>query len=64
LHLGLQTPELTAREREVAVLTAQGLTSRAIAERLVVSPRTIESHLYRIFAKLGIADRSELADRL
>jgi DNA-binding CsgD family transcriptional regulator len=64
MRLGLRAPELTAREREVAVLTAQGLTSRAIAERLVVSPRTIESHLYRIFAKLGIADRSELADRL
>jgi DNA-binding NarL/FixJ family response regulator len=40
------------------------MTSRAIADRLVVSPRTVESHLYRIFAKLGISDRAELADVL
>ena len=57
-------PSLTAREHEVAVLVARGMTSRAIADRLVVSPRTVESHLYRIFAKLGISDRAELADVL
>ncbi|HEY8524055.1 MAG TPA: helix-turn-helix transcriptional regulator [Acidimicrobiales bacterium] len=57
-------PSLTDRERQVAALAARGLTTPAIAERLVVSPRTVESHLYRIFAKLGIRDRSELADLL
>lgn len=57
----VEAPDLTAREREVAALAGQGLTSKAIAERLVLSPRTVESHLYRIFAKLGVADRSELA---
>jgi DNA-binding CsgD family transcriptional regulator len=56
-----EAPGLTAREREVAALAGQGLTSKAIAERLVLSPRTVESHLYRIFAKLGVADRGELA---
>lgn len=61
LRLAVRPPHLTAREHEVAVLAADGLTSREIAERLVVSPRTVESHLYRAFAKLGIADRSELS---
>lgn len=64
LRLAAGGPTLTAREREVAALAAEGLTSRAIAERLVLSPRTVESHLYRIFAKLGISDRSELSDLL
>ncbi|MCX5045190.1 LuxR C-terminal-related transcriptional regulator [Aldersonia sp. NBC_00410] len=52
---------LTVREREIANLVATGLTNRLIAERLVVSVRTVEGHLYRICAKLGVADRSELA---
>lgn len=60
----VRAPELSVREREVAALAARGMTSNAIAERLFVSPRTIESHLYHIFAKLGISDRSELADLL
>lgn len=59
LHVGV--PTLTAREQEVAALVAEGLTSKAIAEQLVVSPRTVESHLYRIYAKLDVADRAELA---
>jgi DNA-binding CsgD family transcriptional regulator len=58
-HVG--APTLTSREQEVAALVADGLTSKAIAEHLVLSPRTVESHLYRIFSKLGVADRSELA---
>ncbi|MGH9211445.1 MAG: LuxR C-terminal-related transcriptional regulator [Acidimicrobiales bacterium] len=64
LRQGMRTPWLTGREHEVATLAADGLTSKAIAERLVVSPRTVESHLYRIFAKLGVSDRSQLADVL
>jgi ATP/maltotriose-dependent transcriptional regulator MalT len=64
LFQAVLAPELTGREREVAVLAAQGLTSNAVAERLFVSPRTVESHLYHIFAKLGISDRSELTDLL
>lgn len=64
LRLAARAPLLTAREHEVAVLAAGGLTSKAVAERLVVSPRTVESHLYRIFAKLGVEDRSQLADVL
>jgi DNA-binding CsgD family transcriptional regulator len=64
LRLGLLGPQLTRREQEVAVLAAEGLSSRTIAERLVVSTRTVESHLYRVFAKLGVTDRTQLADLL
>ncbi len=55
---------LTKREREIAVLAAGGLSSRAIAERLVVSIRTVDNHLARIYDKLGISGRAELADAL
>lgn len=53
--------ELTRREREIAGLAAGGLSSRAIAERLTVSVRTVDSHLSRVFAKLGVRSRRELA---
>jgi DNA-binding NarL/FixJ family response regulator len=55
---------LTAREAEVARLAAEGLTNREIAERLVVSLRTVENHLHRAFAKLGATSRAELTDLL
>lgn len=51
---------LTSREREIAILAADGLSNRAIARRLVLSTRTVEGHLYRLFAKLGIAHREDL----
>jgi DNA-binding CsgD family transcriptional regulator len=52
---------LTSKELEVARLAALGYTSKQIAERLVVSIRTVDAHLYRVYAKLGIHDRSDLA---
>lgn len=52
---------LTVREREIVTLAAGGLSNRQIADRLVVSVRTVEGHLYRACAKLGVSDRSELA---
>lgn len=52
---------LTPAESQVADLAAQGLTNREIGERLFVSPRTAGAHLARVFTKLGISSRRELA---
>jgi DNA-binding CsgD family transcriptional regulator len=52
---------LTARERDVARLVAKGLTNREIAEALVLTERTTESHLTHIFGKLGLHSRTQLA---
>lgn len=55
---------LTRREREIAHLVAQGLTSREVAERCFLSVRTIDNHLSRIYDKLGIRSRTELAEAI
>jgi non-specific serine/threonine protein kinase len=55
---------LTAREQEVADLIAAGLSNRQIAGRLVVSPRTAESHVQSILTKLGFTSRSQVASYL
>ena len=52
---------LTAREREVADLIARGESNREIAEALVVSERTVESHVTNILAKLGFSSRARIA---
>jgi DNA-binding NarL/FixJ family response regulator len=49
------------REREIANLVAAGLSNKEIADRLVVSVRTVEGHLYHACTKLGISDREQLA---
>jgi DNA-binding CsgD family transcriptional regulator len=51
---------LTARERQLTQLAAQGLSNVEMAERLVLSVRTVESHLYRAMQKLGVTDRRDL----
>jgi DNA-binding CsgD family transcriptional regulator len=53
--------QLTSTELHVAQLAAQGLTNREIGERLYVSPRTVSTHLQRMFPKLGVTARGELA---
>jgi ATP/maltotriose-dependent transcriptional regulator MalT len=58
------TVPLSSREREVALLAAEGLPSKEIADRLYLSRRTIDNHLQRIYLKLGIGGRSELAEVL
>jgi non-specific serine/threonine protein kinase len=55
---------LTRREREIAVLVSDGLTNRQIADRLVISRRTVDSHLEHIRAKLAVSSRSEIGDQL
>ena len=52
---------LTAREREIANLVAADMSNREIAERLTLSVRTVEGHIYRACAKFDVADREELA---
>jgi len=56
--------QLTAQELQIALLAAQGLSNRDIARRLYLSHRTISTHLYRIFPKLGITSRGELRSAL
>jgi len=52
--------KLSAQELQVAQLAARGLTNREIGERLFLSHRTVGSHLYRVFPKLGVRSRSQL----
>jgi DNA-binding NarL/FixJ family response regulator len=52
-------PELTECEREVLALIAQGLTNSAIAEQLVLSPKTVRNYITEIFSKLQVADRAQ-----
>jgi DNA-binding NarL/FixJ family response regulator len=70
---GIRTPALevaanplplTTREREIANLVAAGLTNKDIADRLTVSVRTVEGHLYRACIKLDISDREQLAEMI
>ena len=63
---GVLSPQdvLSAQELQIARLAAEGLSNREIGERLYLSPRTVGSHLYRIFPKLGITSRAQLGARL
>jgi DNA-binding NarL/FixJ family response regulator len=54
---------LTQSERTVATLVAEGRSNREVAAALFLTERTIESHLSRTYAKLGVRSRSELAHR-
>ena len=64
LMRGSGVEPLTAREREVAMLAAGGLSSKGIAERLIVSKRTVDSHLDRVYRKLGVSGRDQIAEAL
>ena len=60
----LNLASLTWQERRIADLAAGGLTNKEIGKRMHLSPRTVSSHLYRIFPKLGITTRAALRDAL
>jgi DNA-binding CsgD family transcriptional regulator len=64
LDIGRLTVPLTRREREVANLVRSGRSSRAVADELHLSVRTVENHLARVFDKLGINSRAQLAEAL
>ncbi|GAA3817623.1 LuxR family transcriptional regulator [Sphaerisporangium flaviroseum] len=57
---GLAAPELTARQLEIAQLAAHGLSNRDIADRLVLSIRTVGNHLRAVYERTGLSDRIEL----
>ena len=56
-----EVARLTSREREVAALIAEGRTNRAIAEALVLSERTVDSHVRNVMAKLETNSRARIA---
>lgn len=61
--VALAFPDLTDREREVLGLIARGLTNAAIAEQLVISPKTVRNHISAIFNKLQVTHRLEAINR-
>jgi DNA-binding CsgD family transcriptional regulator len=54
--------ELTPQQRQIVRLASRGLTNREIGDRLFLSPRTVSTHLYRSYPKLGVVDRHQLRD--
>jgi DNA-binding CsgD family transcriptional regulator len=60
----VKTIDLTPRELEIALLASSNLSNREIADRLVVSPRTVETHIYRVMDKLGVSRRQDLGPLL
>ena len=61
LDLLSQPPHLTPREHEIAGLAARGLSSQAIADRLVISVRTVDNALQHVYGKLGLTSRAQLS---
>jgi DNA-binding CsgD family transcriptional regulator len=56
--------QLSAQEMQIAAMAAEGLSNREIGQRLYLSHRTVGSHLYRVFPKLGVTSRSQLVAAL
>ena len=61
LRQATESLPLTDREAEIVMLIGEGLSNRAVAERLTLSIRTVESHIYRAMMKTGTTSRDELA---
>ena len=56
--------QLTAQQQQIVQLAASGLSNREIGEQLYLSPRTVGSHLYNVYPKLGVSSRRQLRDLL
>jgi DNA-binding NarL/FixJ family response regulator len=56
--------QLTPQELQIAQLVSEGLSNREIGDRLYLSHRTVGSHLYRMFPKLGVTSRAQVAEAL
>ncbi|QIK63106.1 hypothetical protein G7068_07755 [Leucobacter viscericola] len=63
-HLKTAAVKLTDRERETVALVLEGMTNQQIAAKLVVSVRTVESHVHRVMRKVGVKSRHDLKERL
>ena len=61
-NIELYGRQVIPRVRELLSLASDGLTNREIGDRLFLSPRTVSSHLYRSYPKLGVAGRHQLRD--
>jgi DNA-binding CsgD family transcriptional regulator len=61
--LGMSRPALNDRERQIVRMAAAGVSSRQIANELYLSTRTVENHLRRVYAKLGVIDHNQTDDR-
>jgi DNA-binding CsgD family transcriptional regulator len=61
LHESGEEVQLSSREREIALMAIEGLTNQSIADKLVLSKRTVENHLQRAYTKCGVTGRAELA---
>ncbi|AGB26423.1 response regulator containing a CheY-like receiver domain and an HTH DNA-binding domain [Mycobacterium sp. JS623] len=64
LHEAVEPVPLSSREREIVALIAEGLSNREVADRLCLSVRTIEGHIYRAMARTGVSNREELSGLL
>jgi LuxR family maltose regulon positive regulatory protein len=63
LHIPSRSSLISAREQEVLILVAEGLSNREIAQRLIVAPNTVKAHVRHLCTRLGASSRTQLLAR-